>query len=103
MSYVTTKPTVAVEKIARNGVSEFPFRVFSYQFKDLGDARRFAKSCEEIPRTVSGPVPVQMFHRSIELRRTVTDDKGKSEASVQSVVLDVTTKSPEQAEAEWRQ
>lgn len=103
MTYVATKPSVTVEKVARKTVSEYPFRVFSYQFKELESARQFAKALAAVPRTVSGPVKVEMFHRSVELVRTVTDDKGKSESVTQTVLLDVTTDSPEQAEAKWRQ
>lgn len=102
MSYAETKPTVTIDKIQRTTVSAYPFRVFSYQFKDLEDARRFAKDCLAIPCTCR-EAKVEMFHRSVEIIRSVKDEKGRVESTVQSVLLDVTTDSPDEAEAKWRQ
>jgi hypothetical protein len=97
-----TKPEVAVvkETVPRTTQSPYPFRVFSYQFKELEDARKFAKDLLATPRTCR-EAKVEMFHRSVEVRRTVTDEKGKSESVTQTVLLDVTADSPEEAEAKW--
>ncbi len=101
-THATIKPSVAVEKIARTASSEYPFRVHSYQFKTLDDARRFSRELLAIPKSCRD-AKVEMFHRSVEIRRTVTDDKGKVASTVSTVLLDVTTDSPEEAEAKWRQ
>lgn len=97
---MTTATAPTREAIQRKTVSEYPFRVFSYQFKHLNDARAFAKQLVAIPRTCH-EAKVEMYHRRVEVRRTSTDDKGAPTSVIQPVVLDVTTRSPEEAEAAW--
>ena len=62
----------------------YPYRVYSYQFKELEDARKFNAGLSAIPK--SGRYRVMMAH---------TGSDGVA------ILLDVTDDAPDVAEAKW--
>jgi len=66
-----------------------PYRVYSYQFKELEDARKFNADLE------SGRYRVMMAHRGAV--SNVTDGDGIAVP----IFLDVTDDAPDVAEAKW--
>jgi hypothetical protein len=86
-----------VKKICEvSTVSEFPYRVQSYQFKALDDARRFSGELAAIPRS-SHKHSVKMAHRSLMQIST----QGETVTLREHILLDVTTTEPEMAEKEY--
>lgn len=87
-------PTTIKTTVPRSIQSEFPFRVSSYQFKDLDAARKFSAELAAIPNS-GHRHKVGMFHRRIEMS---IQEYGKS-LVLAPILLDVTTDSPDEAEA----
>ena len=79
---------------ARGVQSVYPYRVHSYQFKDLEAARKFSADLAAIPK--SGRYRVMMAHRGA-VSVTVTDGDGVAVP----IFLDVTDDAPDVAEAKW--
>jgi hypothetical protein len=82
-----------VKRIASQ--SEWPFRVQSYQFKTLEDARKFSRDLAASPKACHRH-HVGMFHRHLE-----TAIHGDGYPIIVPILLDVTTDSPEEAEAKY--
>lgn len=97
MSYVKEKPTGPRKELIKRTTSqsEWPFRVQSYQFKTLEAARKFSHDLAAIPKT-GHRHHVGMFHRHLEM--AIHND---GESVIVPVLLDVTTDSPEEAEAKY--
>jgi len=75
--------------------SEWPFRVQSYQFKTLEDARKFSRDLAASPKA-GHRHHVGMFHRHLE-----TAIHGDGDPIIVPILLDVTTDSPEEAEGKY--
>ena len=84
-----TEPATKLTR-ARGVQSVYPYRVYSYQFKELEDARKFNADLE------SGRYRVMMAHRGA-VSVTVTDGDGIAVP----ILLDVTDDAPDVAEAKW--
>ncbi len=98
MTYATEKPTATtVKTIAprKTTQSEWPFRVQSYQFKDLEAARKFSRDLADSPKSGHRHL-VQMSHRHLEM-----EIRNDGTLIVVPLLLDVTTDSPDEAEAKY--
>lgn len=91
----TTKPPRKELVKRTTSQSEYPFRVSSYQFKTLEDARKFSLDLAATPRS-GHRHHVGMFHRHLE-----TAIHGDGDPIIVPILLDVTTDSPEEAEAKY--
>ena len=90
-----TQPTTKTV-VPRSVQSEFPFRVSSYQFKELEGARKFSADLAATPNS-GHRHKVGMFHRRIEMS---IQEAGKPLVNA-PILLDVTTDSPDEAESKY--
>ncbi len=98
-TYATDKPKPTRKEITKRTIaqSEYPFRVFDgrYQFKELEAARKFSMDLAATPKS-GHRHKVEMMHRHLEMQI-----KGDGDPIVQALLLDVTTDSPDEAEAKY--
>ena len=83
------------ELTKRTGKSEYPYRVQSYQFKELDAEREFSKTLAGIKNSGHRHL-VQAMHRRLEITT-----HGAGGCVVVPILLDVTTDSLDEAEAQY--